>query len=50
MFDAIYYVPFNETQFKVTAKEPLCEAIGTALELGGARNSRDLLRALQVGR
>ena len=48
MFDAIYQVNLHETQCKVSDQEALCEAIGTALEMGGARTGRDLVRALQV--
>lgn len=47
MFDAIHHVPLHETHFRVSDKGPLCEALGAALEVGGARNARDLLRALQ---
>jgi hypothetical protein len=49
MFDAVHHVPLYETHFRVTDKGPLCEALGAALEVGGARNARDLLRALQGG-
>jgi len=48
MFDAIYQVNLHETQCKVSDQEALCETIGTALEMGGARTGRDLVRALQV--
>ena len=47
MFDALYQVSLNECHFHPSEKEALCETIGTALGVGGARNSRDLLRALQ---
>ena len=47
MFDAVHHVPLHETHFRVFDKGPLCEALGAALEVGGARNARDLLRALQ---